>query len=29
MNLFSIIFQLVCEGKLSAYEYLDGYEDFS
>ena len=25
MNLFSIIFQLVCEGKLSAYEYLDGY----
>ena len=26
---FSIIFQLVCEGKLSAYEYLDGYEDFS
>ena len=29
MNLFSIIFQLVCEGKLHAYEYLDGYEDFS
>ena len=29
MNLFSIIFQLVCEGKLFAYEYLDGYEDFS
>lgn len=29
MNLFSIIFQLVCEGRLSVYEYLDGYEDFS
>ena len=29
MNLFSIIFQLVCEDKLDVYEYLDGYEDFS
>lgn len=29
MNLFSIIFQLISEGKLTAYEYLDGYEDFS
>ena len=28
-NLFTTIFQLVCEGKLAAYEYLDGYEDFS
>lgn len=29
MNLFSIIFQLISEGKLAAYEYMDGYEDFS
>lgn len=29
MNLFSIIFRLVSEGKLAVYEYLDGYEDFS
>ncbi|MDR2389307.1 MAG: gliding motility protein GldN [Tannerellaceae bacterium] len=28
MNLFSSIFQLLSEGKLSAYEYLDGYEVF-
>ncbi|MDR1938972.1 MAG: gliding motility protein GldN [Tannerellaceae bacterium] len=28
MNLFSSIFQLMSEGKLSAYEYLDGYEVF-
>jgi len=29
MNLFSTLFQLVSEGKVNAYEYLDGYEDFS
>ena len=29
MNLFSTIFQLISEGKLTVYEYLDGYEDFS
>lgn len=29
MNLFSMIFQLICEDKLTVYEYLDGYEDFS
>ena len=29
MNLFSTIFTLVSEGKVPAYEYLDGYEDFS
>lgn len=29
MNLFSKIFRLVSEGKVEAYEYLDGYEDFS
>lgn len=29
MNLFSKIFRLVSEGKVNAYEYLDGYEDFS
>lgn len=29
MNLFSTIFMLVSEGKVPAYEYLDGYEDFS
>ena len=29
MNLFSTIFQLICEDKLTVYEYLDGYEDFS
>lgn len=28
MNLFSIIFQLLSEGKLKAYEYVDGYEIF-
>lgn len=28
MNLFSTIFQLVSEGKLPAYEYIDGYEAF-
>jgi gliding motility associated protien GldN len=28
MNLFSSIFQLMSEGKLRAYEYLDGYEVF-
>jgi len=29
MNLFSIIFQLMTEGKITAYEYLaDGYEAF-
>ncbi|MDR1557372.1 MAG: gliding motility protein GldN [Tannerellaceae bacterium] len=28
MNLFSTIFQLMSEGKLTAYEYLDGYEVF-
>ncbi len=29
MNLFSTIFQLISENKVAAYEYLDGYEDFS
>ncbi len=29
MNLFSTIFQLICEGRINVYEYLDGYEDFS
>lgn len=29
MNLFSIIFNLVVEGKIDAYQYEDGYEDFS
>lgn len=29
MNLFSTIFRLVTEGKVDAYEYLDGYEDFN
>ena len=29
MNLFTTIFTLVSENKLPAYEYLDGYEDFS
>lgn len=29
MNLFSIIFNLVVEGKIEAYQYEDGYEDFS
>jgi gliding motility associated protien GldN len=28
MNLFSSIFQLMNEGKLTAYEYIDGYEVF-
>ena len=28
MNLFSVIFQLLGENKIKAYEYLDGYEDF-
>ncbi|WP_455628666.1 type IX secretion system ring subunit PorN/GldN [Parabacteroides chinchillae] len=28
MNLFSIIFQLLSENKIKAYEYLDGYEQF-
>ncbi len=28
MNLFSTIFQLMSEGKLTAYEYLDSYEAF-
>lgn len=28
MNLFSTIFHLMSEGKLMAYEYLDGYEVF-
>lgn len=28
MNLFSVVFQLLSEGKLKAYEYLDGYEVF-
>lgn len=27
-NLFSMIFQLLCENKIKAYEYLDGYEEF-
>lgn len=29
MNLFSTLFTLVTGGKVDAYEYLDGYEDFS
>lgn len=29
MNLFSLIFTLVSEGKIAAYEYIDGYENFS
>ncbi len=29
MNLFSIIFNLISEGKIEAYQYEDGYEDFS
>lgn len=29
MNLFSIIFNLISEGKIDAYQYEDGYEDFS
>ena len=29
MNLFSTLFQLVCEGRINVYEYMDGYEDFS
>ena len=29
MNLFSTIFQLLGEGKVKAYEYLDGYEEFT
>jgi len=28
MNLFSIIFQLMSEGKIIAYKYEDGYESF-
>jgi gliding motility associated protien GldN len=28
MNLFSIIFKLLSENKIKAYEYLDGYEAF-
>jgi gliding motility associated protien GldN len=28
MNLFSTIFRLMSEGKLAAYEYIDGYEVF-
>lgn len=28
MNLFTIMFQLLSEGKLKAYEYVDGYEVF-
>lgn len=28
MNLFSIIFQLMSEGKITAYKYEDGYEAF-
>lgn len=28
MNLFSVIFQLLGEDKIKAYEYLDGYEEF-
>jgi len=28
MNLFTIIFQLLSEGKLTAYKYVDGYEIF-
>lgn len=29
MNLFSTIFTLISEGKIEAYQYEDGYEDFS
>ena len=29
MNLFSVIFQLLGENKIKAYEYLDGYEEFN
>lgn len=29
MNLFSIIFQLLGDNKIKAYEYLDGYEEFT
>lgn len=28
MNLFSVIFRLLSEKKIKAYEYLDGYEEF-
>lgn len=28
MNLFSIIFRLMSEGKITAYKYMDGYEAF-
>lgn len=28
-NLFSTIFQLLSENKIKAYEYLDGYEEFT
>lgn len=28
MNLFSIIFRLLSDKKIKAYEYLDGYEEF-
>lgn len=27
-NLFSIIFELISQGKINAYEYMDGYESF-
>ncbi len=29
MNLFTLMFKLIMEGKLDAYEYIDGREDFS
>ncbi|MCD8264748.1 MAG: gliding motility protein GldN [Tannerellaceae bacterium] len=29
MNLFTLVFLLISEGKISAYEYLDGYEEFT
>ncbi|MDH6312357.1 gliding motility associated protein GldN [Parabacteroides sp. PFB2-10] len=29
MNLFSMIFQLLSEGKIKVYEYYDGYESFA
>ncbi|MDH6341369.1 gliding motility associated protein GldN [Parabacteroides sp. PFB2-12] len=29
MNLFSMIFQLLSEGKIKVYEYHDGYESFA
>lgn len=29
MNLFTMIFKLMCEGKIKAYEYLDGREIFT